>query len=404
MDRPIRIRQRPEAGSAPAPPSGLPHPPPLAVYVHLPWCLRKCPYCDFNSHEAAGGSLDIGMQQAYLRALRADLEAALPRVWGRKVQTVFFGGGTPSLFDPASIGELLTLLRTCLGLASDAEITMEANPGTFERERFAEFAAAGVSRLSLGVQSFDDDALRRIGRVHDARQAREAAQAAARLFGSFNLDLMYALPGQTLADLRSDLRAALDCAPAHLSCYHLTIEPNTLFARFPPPVPDDDAADAMQREIHETLAVAGLARYEVSAFARPGRRCRHNLNYWRFGDYLGLGAGAHGKLSCHDQIEREARYRHPRRYMEAALAGDAIEQRRVLGANDLRFEFMLNALRLTEGVPATLWTERTGLAPAALAAPLADLTARGLMEPDPTVLRATPLGMRFLNELLQAFL
>ena len=280
--------------------------PPLGVYVHLPWCLRKCPYCDFNSHEAPAEGMD---EARYLDALEADLEASLPLVWGRTVQTIFLGGGTPSLFSPAGIDRLLASLRARLRIAPDAEVTMEANPGTFERERFAGFRRAGVNRLSLGVQSFDDERLAAIGRVHDARQAREAAQAAGEIFPTFNLDLMYALPGQSLAQLGDDLAQALAFDPPHLSLYHLTLEPNTLFARFPPSLPDEDQAAAMQDAIEAQLEAAGYGHYEVSAYARPGHRARHNLNYWTFGDYLGLGAGAHGKLSFHDRIVRHARFR-----------------------------------------------------------------------------------------------
>ena len=295
---------------------GLAQLPPLGVYVHLPWCIRKCPYCDFNSHEAPAEGFD---ERAYLDALEADLDASLPLVWGRPVQTIFLGGGTPSLFSPDGIDRLLASLRSRLRVAPDAEVTMEANPGTFERERFAGFRSAGVNRLSLGVQSFDDERLAAIGRVHDARQARQAAEAAREIFPTFNLDLMYALPGQTPAQLAGDLAQALAFEPPHLSLYHLTLEPNTLFARFPPDLPDEDQAAAMQDAVEAQLGAAGFDRYEVSAYARSGHRARHNLNYWTFGDYLGIGAGAHGKLSFHDRITRQARFRHPRRYVEAAL-------------------------------------------------------------------------------------
>ena len=382
-------------------PSGLTRLPPLGVYVHLPWCIRKCPYCDFNSHEAPSGGADEG---GYLDALEADLDASLALVWGRPVQTIFIGGGTPSLFSPQGIDRLLASLRSRLRVAPDAEVTMEANPGTFERERFDGFRAAGVNRLSLGVQSFDDARLEAIGRVHDSRQAREAARAAAEIFPTFNLDLMYALPGQTLAQLGEDLAQALSFDPPHLSLYHLTLEPNTLFARFPPVVPDEDQAAEMQDAIEERLEAAGFEHYEVSAYARPGHRSRHNLNYWTFGDYLGLGAGAHGKLSFHDRIVRYARYRHPRRYVEAALGGQAIETEKVVLRQDLPFEFMLNALRLTQGVPAGLFQEQTGLSLAEISGALARATQRGLLTPDPARLAATDLGLRFLNDLQAEFL
>jgi len=394
---PVRIPAASLSRRAP----GLTSLPPLSLYVHLPWCLRKCPYCDFNSHEA-GGEVP---EARYLDALRADLEAALPLVWGRTVQTVFIGGGTPSLFAPASIDRLLADVRALLRLSADAEVTLEANPGTFERDRFEGFRDAGVNRLSIGVQSFDESALQALGRVHDRAQALAAVASAARLFPTFNLDLMYALPGQDLAALRADLGQALAFAPPHLSYYHLTLEPNTLFAARPPAgVPDDDTAADMQTLIESTAAAAGLARYEVSAHAREGHRARHNLNYWSFGDYLGIGAGAHSKLSSPDRIVREVRYRHPRRFMDAALAGDAVEERRTLGGADLPFEFLLNALRLVDGVPATAFAERTGLALATIARPIERAVALGLLDPDPTRLRATPLGLRFLNDLQALFL
>jgi oxygen-independent coproporphyrinogen-3 oxidase len=381
--------------------AGLSQLPPLSVYVHLPWCIRKCPYCDFNSHEAPAGGVD---EAGYLDALEADLEASLPLVWGRSAQTVFIGGGTPSLFSPQGIDRLLASLRARLRLAPDAEITMEANPGTFERERFSGFRSAGVNRLSLGVQSFDDARLAAIGRVHDGAQARAAARAAGEIFPTFNLDLMYALPGQTRAHLQADIAQALSFDPPHLSLYHLTLEPNTLFARFPPALPDEDEAAAMQDAIEAQLADAGFEHYEISAYARPGHRARHNLNYWTFGDYLGLGAGAHGKLSFHDRIVRYARYRHPRRYVEAAAAGNAVETERTLSRQDLPFEFMLNALRLTEGVPASLYGEHTGESLAGIARLLAKAVEKGLLTDDPTRLAATPLGLRFLNDLQALFL
>ena len=381
---------------------GVSSPLPLSVYVHLPWCLRKCPYCDFNSHE----SRDRGAvpEARYIDALQADLEAALPAIWGRSVQPVFIGGGTPSLFSPEAIDRLLAMLRARLTLVPGAEVTMEANPGTFEAERFRAYAQAGVTRLSIGVQSFSDDALKALGRVHDSAQARHAIETAAEAFETFNIDLMYALPGQTLDGLREDLRQALAFEPPHLSCYHLTLEPNTLFARHPPQLPDDDLAADMQALVEDETGAAGLHHYEISAYARDGHACRHNLNYWQFGDYLGLGAGAHGKLSFHDRIVREARFRHPRSYMDAATGAGAIELSRTLDASELPFEFMLNALRLHDGVPAALFDERTGLSRAAISSELALATERGLLDPDPLRIRATPLGLRFLNDLQAMFL
>ncbi len=322
--------------------------PPLTLYVHIPWCLRKCPYCDFNSHPIAGELDEAG----YVDALLADLEFALPAIWGRRVHTVFIGGGTPSVFAPASIDALLAGIRSRLPLVPDAEVTLEANPGTFERARFAGFRAAGVTRLSLGVQSFDDARLQLLGRVHDAAEARCAAEAALDTFGEVNLDLMYALPGQSAADALADVATALALAPAHLSFYHLTIEPNTLFHRHPPPLPDEDAAADIEDAVHAALAAAGYRRYETSAHARPGHECRHNLNYWRFGDYLGIGAGAHSKLSAPGRIWREQRFRNPRQYVEHVAQGAPLQQSTEVTRADAGFEFMLNALRLTEGVPA----------------------------------------------------
>lgn len=374
--------------------------PPLSLYIHIPWCLKKCPYCDFNSHNQPSEGLD---EDGYLRALEADLDASLPLIWGRRVVTVFIGGGTPSLFSGEGIDRLLASVRARLPLLADVEVTMEANPGTFERARFADYRQAGVNRLSLGIQSFSDQKLAALGRVHDAAQACAAAEAAAELFDTFNLDLMYALPMQTLAELRADLTQALAFAPPHLSCYHLTLEPNTLFARFPPPVPDDDLAAAMQDLIADMLS-AEYQNYEVSAWARPGHRAQHNLNYWMFGDYLGIGAGAHGKISFPDRIVRQARFRHPRRYMEAALAGNACEIDRQVGVADLPFEFMLNALRLREGVDLSLFEARTGLSAAVIRVKLRQAIERGLLADRVDRLLPTPLGARFLNDLLEIFL
>ncbi len=406
MSAPNEARVRGVAPSdAPDGLSGVRTAPPLSVYVHLPWCIRKCPYCDFNSHAVPDG--DEVPERRYVDALQADLEAALPQVWGRTVQTIFLGGGTPSLFSPEAIDRLLTLLRTHLPVLAGAEVTMEANPGTFEAARFRAFAQAGVTRLSIGVQSFSDDALRRIGRVHDAAQARRAIETAARAFPTWNLDLMYALPGQSLEALRADLAEALAFAPPHLSYYHLTLEPNTLFALRPPTLPDEDDAAAMQALIEEQAAGAGLQRYEISACARQGHACEHNLNYWQFGDYLGLGAGAHGKLSFRDRIVREARVRNPREYMRAALGetdAGPIAESRPIPARELPFEFLLNALRLTGGVSTAMFAERTGLSPMTVARQLERAVQRGLLVDEPRVLRATPLGMRFLNDLQEMFL
>ena len=375
--------------------------PPLSLYVHMPWCIRKCPYCDFNSHEIAA---DQAPQDDYLDALIADLDAALPLIWGRSVHSIFLGGGTPSLFTPAAIDRLLADLRARLKLAPDCEITLEANPGTFEKDRFRAYRQAGVNRLSLGVQSFDDQALKALGRVHDRAQALAAAREAAQCFDTFNLDLMYGLPGQDMAGLDADLQQALALEPPHLSIYHLTIEPNTYFAKFPPPLPDDDLAYAMLDRITEQSAAVGLQRYEVSAYARAGHRCWHNLNYWRFGDYLGIGAGAHSKLSFPHRVVRQVRVREPRLYMERAAQGQAIAQEQEVSRADLPFEFMLNTLRLPEGFALQDFTDRTGLPPSVLQEAIAKAQSSGLLHADPTHIRPTERGFDFLNDLQALFL
>ncbi|MFT3821826.1 MAG: radical SAM family heme chaperone HemW [Rubrivivax sp.] len=376
--------------------------PPLSLYVHLPWCLRKCPYCDFNSHEQRPGALP---EAEYLDALRADLEAALPLVWGRRVVSVFIGGGTPSLFSPAGIDRLLADVRARLPLEPGCEITLEANPGTFERERFRAFRAAGVTRLSIGVQSFDDAALRALGRVHDGAQARAAVAEAAAAFDTFNIDLMYALPGQTLPALQADLDQALAFQPPHLSVYHLTIEPNTAFASRPPAaLPEDDVASEMLDLIVQRTAAAGLERYEVSAFARAGHRCVHNQNYWRFGDYLGIGAGAHGKLSFPDRIVRQVRWREPAAYVRHALAGHAMSNEHAVGADELPFEFMLNALRLADGFELPLLAERTGLGLQALEPGLQQALQKGWLQQQGQRLVPTARGFDFLSDVQQLFL
>ena len=377
--------------------------PPLSLYVHLPWCLKKCPYCDFNSHALRDG-LDALPQARYIDALVLDLEAALPFVWGRRVHTIFLGGGTPSLFAPEEIGRLIAAIRARLPLEPGCEITLEANPGTFERERFHAFRAAGITRLSIGVQSFDDARLAVLGRVHDSAQARAAIAEAKDAFETFNVDLMYALPGQTLADCAADLDAALAFAPPHLSVYQLTIEPNTYFAKFPPPLPDDDLAASMLDLIAAKTAAAGLERYEVSAYARPAHRARHNLNYWEFGDYLGIGAGAHGKLSFPHRVVRQVRLRDPAAWLAGAEAGSAIASEHEVARADLPFEFMLNALRLREGFELARFAERTGLPITAIARPLEEAERRGLVERDLHQVRPTERGFDFLNDLLALFL
>ncbi len=378
--------------------------PPLSVYVHLPWCLKKCPYCDFNSHEWRGDDLATA-EQRYLDALCADLDASLPLIWGRSVQSVFIGGGTPSLFSPQGIERLLADLRARLRLVADAEITLEANPGTFEKDRFKAFRQAGVTRLSIGVQSFDDRFLKPLGRVHDGAQALAAVAEAAQCFETFNIDLMYALPGQNLDDVAQDLERALSFAPPHLSVYHLTVEPNTAFAKFPPQgLPDEDTAYEMLDLITARTAQAGLGRYEVSAYAREGHRCEHNLNYWQFGDYLGLGAGAHGKLSFAHRVMRTVRWRDPQRYIEGALAGQALAQAEEVRRADLPFEFMLNALRLRDGFDLSQYTERTGLLLSRVQAALDLAEQRGLVRRDGSRLRPTERGFDFLSELQALFL
>jgi oxygen-independent coproporphyrinogen-3 oxidase len=374
--------------------------PPLSLYVHIPWCIRKCPYCDFNSHEARG-DLPEG---EYVDALVADLEASLPGVWGRRLHTLFIGGGTPSLFSPGSIERLVTAVRTRIAVDPDAEITMEANPGTFEIERFRGFREAGVNRLSIGVQSFDDAKLAAIGRVHGSSEARRALEAALAIYPTVNADLMYALPGQRLEEAVRDVETAIAAGVPHVSAYHLTLEPNTQFARFPPELPGEDESADMQEAIETTLAAAGFDHYETSAFARPGHRARHNLNYWTFGDYLGIGAGAHGKISFSDRIVRTERERKPRTYLSAALAGGATQVTREVGDDEVAFEFMLNALRLVEGFPVPLFTERTGLPITAVQTQLAESEAAGLLRRDHARIRPTRKGERFLNDLIGKFL
>jgi oxygen-independent coproporphyrinogen-3 oxidase len=398
---------------------------PLALYVHIPWCAKKCPYCDFNSHEARGAVPEA----RYVAALIADLDRALPEVWGRRVHSVFFGGGTPSLFSAPAIDALLATARARLALAPDAEITLEVNPGAIEAGKFRDFRAAGINRISLGIQSFDPRHLKSLGRIHDGRAARQAIETALRHFDKVNLDLMYGLPGQSVDEARADIEQALAYDPPHLSCYHLTIEPNTYFHRFPPRLPDDDATAAMQDAIEARLAEAGYDHYETSAFAKragntpvaevPGEilipqpsapsparsaRCVHNLNYWMFGDYLGIGAGAHSKLSFSGRIVRQARIRHPERYMTAAEAGDPIQQQHDVPSGEIPFEFMMNALRLNAGIPVALFEERTGLPLTVILRELEDAERRGWIERDHARVAPTPRGRRFLNDLLLLFL
>jgi len=370
--------------------------PPLSLYVHLPWCVKKCPYCDFNSHEKQG---DLPFAD-YTSALIRDLEAMLPSVWGRRIHSIFIGGGTPSLFPAPQIDALLAAVRARLPLEPDAEVTMEANPGASEARRFRGYRDAGVNRLSVGVQSFDDAMLKTLGRIHSSGEARRAIGMALDVFGNVNIDLMYGLPGQTLAQARADIEEGARFGTPHLSAYQLTLEPNTVFFSHPPKLPGHDASADMQVMIEEALAAAGFEHYETSAFARPGRRCRHNLNYWEFGDYLGIGAGAHGKLSFADRVTRHERVKQPREYL--AASGDV--RQRVIAAKELPFEFMLNALRLIDGFPAELFAARCGLPLFVAASALKAAEERGFIERTPQAIRPTERGRRFLNDLLGLFL
>lgn len=375
--------------------------PPLALYIHMPWCVRKCPYCDFNSHAVRDGI----PEQQYIDALISDLEHSLPLIWGRPIHTIFFGGGTPSLFSAAAIDRLLTEVRARVKLLPGAEITLEANPGTVEADKLQGFKQAGVNRVSLGIQSFNGKHLSKLGRIHDRAEAERAVQIARETFDTFNIDLMYALPEQSIEELQQDLTTALSFKPPHLSYYHLTLEPNTLFHRYPPNLPDDDLAADMQELIETELAKAGYEHYETSAYAQSGHQCRHNRNYWLFGDYLGIGAGAHSKLSFPDAITRSMRYKHPQEYLQKITAGNAIQEQHKVSSAELPFEFMMNALRLTNGFDPILFTERTGLARYSVERPLQEAIRQGLLEyKTPEHLQPTLKGQRFLNDLLQLFL
>ena len=374
--------------------------PPLALYVHIPWCVQKCPYCDFNSHEARGTI----PEDAYLEALSTDIETALPLVWGRKVSTIFFGGGTPSLLSGAALDRLLTTIRTLLPVLPNAEITLEANPGTVEAAKFAAFRDAGVNRLSLGIQSFNPQHLKALGRIHDGDEARRAIEIAAAHFDNFNLDLMYGLPQQTLEQAQSDIETALGFAPTHLSCYQLTLEANTAFAAAPPELPEADRCADMQDAIEARLASAGFTHYETSAFAQPGRQCRHNLNYWSFGDYLGIGAGAHSKLTLHDRILRQMRWKQPKQYLAKTAERQPVHEEFSVSAADLPFEFMMNALRLNQGVDAALFEERTSLPLIAIERQLRQAEIAGLLIRPPGRIEPTERGRRYLNRLLEGFL
>ena len=375
-------------------------PPPLSLYVHIPWCVQKCPYCDFNSHEARSGVPEAD----YVAALIADLESALPQVWGRKISSIFFGGGTPSLLSGTALDTLLTAIRTRLPVLPDAEITLEANPGTVEAGKFAAFREAGVNRLSLGIQSFNPTHLKALGRIHDDREAKRAIEIAATHFDNFNLDLMYGLPEQTLEQALSDIETALSFASPHLSCYQLTLEPNTAFAAAPPVLPDPDRCADMQEAIETRLADAGYTHYETSAFAQPGRQCRHNLNYWTFGDYLGIGAGAHGKLTMHDRVLRQMRWKQPKQYLAKVTEEMPIQEEFLVEAGELPFEFMMNALRLNQGFDASLFEARTALPLIGIENTLRQAEQDGLIERSAGNIAPTEHGQRFLNRLLERFL
>ena len=399
--------------------------PPLSLYVHIPWCVKKCPYCDFNSHQIKDvnsdptGEVKIKFdgvisepvkkqgfdEKRYLEALKIDLQSVLPKVWGRRIHTIFIGGGTPSLLSEQGLDQLLSDIRALLPVNADAEITMEANPGTFEIEKFKSFAKSGVNRISLGIQSFDDEKLKALGRIHDGAQAQEAVKSALELFDQVNLDLMYALPGQTMDDALADIRQAISFNPAHISLYHLTLEPNTLFAKYPPVLPDDDSAFEMLDALMAEFDLAGYGRYEVSAYAKSGHRCQHNLNYWQFGDYIGIGAGAHGKISAHNQIARQTNERHPDNYMDKIFnQGHALIEERLLDKDDLPFEYMLNILRLTDGVPSHQFKERTGQEIAAINSMMEQALKKGLLDQDPRFIKPSSLGLQYLNDLQMLFL
>ena len=380
--------------------SGLKNPPPLSLYIHIPWCVKKCPYCDFNSHE----SRNEIPEKRYVAALIADLEQSVPRVYGRKIKSVFFGGGTPSLFSAQSVDEILGAVRMLTPLDYGAEVTLEANPGTVEISRFAGYKQAGVNRISLGIQSFNADYLKALGRIHDDKQAIAAAELALKTFERVNLDVMYALPNQTLAHALQDAKQAVSLNPDHLSFYHLTLEPNTPFHRTPPSLPSDDVSADMQEQIEALLLQNGYEHYETSAFCRPKSQARHNLNYWQFGDYLGIGAGAHSKLSFHDKITRETRHKHPNAFMENAERGNAVDNTWVIERADLGFEFMMNALRLTGGFETKLFQERTGMPWQAVSIRVTAAINKGLITQNHQFIQPTLLGQRYLNNLLEIFL
>ena len=378
--------------------------PPLALYIHFPWCEKKCPYCDFNSHQVKDGVQGFD-EERYIKALITDLETELPRIWGRQVHSIFIGGGTPSLLSPTGMDDLLSTIRARVNLEPGAEITMEANPGSVEADKFAAFAKSGINRVSLGIQSFQDEQLKALGRIHNGEEAKQAIAIAVENFKSVNIDLMYGLPNQSLAAAKADIETALSFKTPHLSLYNLTLEPNTYFANFPPKLPSEDEIDAIFEQNLELLTAAGYKRYEVSAYAKKDQECKHNLNYWRFGDYIGIGAGAHGKISFPDKVTRQVRERHPETYMQAMESqGNALIESRDVSAKDLPFEFMLNTLRLTDGVETKTFSERTGLPLQVISKGLEEASKKGLLDDNPSALKATDLGLRYLNNLQEMFL
>ena len=378
--------------------------PPLALYIHFPWCEKKCPYCDFNSHQVKDGVQGFD-EERYIKALITDLETELPRIWGRQVHSIFIGGGTPSLLSPTGMNDLLSAIRARVNLEPGAEITMEANPGSVEADKFAAFAKSGINRVSLGIQSFQDEQLKALGRIHNGEEAKQAIAIAVENFKSVNIDLMYGLPNQSLAAAKADIEIALSFKTPHLSLYNLTLEPNTYFANFPPKLPSEDEIDAIFEQNLELLTAAGYKRYEVSAYAKKDQECKHNLNYWRFGDYIAIGAGAHGKISFPDKVTRQVRERHPETYMQAMESkGNALIESRDVSAKDLPFEFMLNTLRLTNGVETKTFSERTGLPLHVISKSLEEASKKGLLDDNPTALKATDLGLRYLNNLQEMFL
>jgi oxygen-independent coproporphyrinogen-3 oxidase len=384
--------------------------PPLSLYIHFPWCEKKCPYCDFNSHQIKGAGNGVkvsrGFDEArYIKALITDLETELPRIWGRQVHSIFIGGGTPSLMSADGVNELLSAIRARVNLEPDCEINMEANPGSVEADKFTGFANAGINRVSLGIQSFQDEQLKALGRIHNGEEAKRAIAIALQHFKSVNLDLMFGLPNQTLEAAKADIETALSFKTPHLSFYNLTLEPNTYFANFPPKLPSEDEIDAIFEQNLALLEAAGYRRYEISAYAKKDQECKHNLNYWRFGDYIGIGAGAHGKISFPDKITRQVRERHPETYMQAMESkGNALIEAREIPAKDLPFEFMLNTLRLTDGVDTVTFSERTGLPLNVVSKGLDEASKKGLLDSDPNKLKATEQGLRYLNNLQEMFL